>query len=64
MVRDVLEKYGAPVSKEVIDYVAKYMADEVYNNPYAEFDIEELAENILSAIIVNNIETSTKPMHR
>ena len=62
--RDVLEKYGVLASKEVIDYVAKYMADIVYNNPYLEFDIMELAGNVLSSIIVNNVETSINPSQR
>ena len=56
VVRDTLEKYGAPVSKEVIDYVAKYMTDEVYHNPYAEFDIEELLGKVLKIAIMIDVE--------
>ena len=58
VVKDVLEKYGAPVSKEIIDYVADYMADEVYQNPYAEFDFEEMLKEALKAVIMVDIENS------
>ena len=58
VLKTFVEKNGTVASKAMLEYVADYIAGELYQNPDAQFNVDEMVKEALKTVIVNEVDIS------